>query len=88
VKIAFNFWLSSSEKLMKIIIFVNIQPKYQEQNVLIVTEERVIVFRVTGVRVTGVRVIRVRVIGAQVTGVRVTEVMVTEVMVIRLELLR
>ena len=64
--------MSSSEKLLKFIIFVNIQPKYQEQNVLIVTDERVIVFRVTGVRV-----IRVRVIGVQVTGVRVTEVMVT-----------
>jgi hypothetical protein len=83
VKIAFNFCLSSSEKLLKFIIFVNIQPKYREQNVLSVTEDRV-----TRFMVPGVRVIRVGVIEVQVTGVRVTEVMVTEVMVIRLELLR
>jgi hypothetical protein len=83
--------LSPSEKLLIFLLFVNIQSKYQEQiepNVVSVTEERVIVFWVTGVRV-----IRVRVIGVQVTGVRVTEIMVSEVMVkevmvTRLELLR
>ena len=44
VKIALTFWLSSSEKILKFIIFVNIQAKYKEQNeqnVVSVTEDRV-----------------------------------------------
>ena len=65
MKIEFTFWLSPSEKLLKFLLFVNIQSKYQEQNeqnVVSVTEDRVTGFRVTGVRVIGVRVTGVRVI--------------------------
>ena len=54
--------MSPSEKLLKFLLFVNIQSKYQEQNVVSVTEDRVTGFRVTGVGVIGVRVTGVRVI--------------------------
>ena len=95
VKISFTFWLSPSEKLLKFLLFVNIQSKYQEQNeqnVVSVTEDRVTGFRVTGVGVIGVRVTGVRVIvfwitegrvtGIRVTGIGVTGVRVTGVRVI------